>query len=89
MRQLKFFIGRPLDKLSQDLLALDRKQFRWVTGLLTGHYTLRWHLHIMGLSENSKSRKCGQEEESSYHISYSVNTQQWLGIDQRSLALHD
>jgi hypothetical protein len=65
MRQLKLFIGRPSDKLSSDLKALDREKCSIVTGLLTGHCTLRWHLHITtGLLESVMCRKCGQEEPS-------------------------
>jgi hypothetical protein len=33
---LKFFIGMPLNKLSRDLLAVDRKQYRLVN----------WPLHV-------------------------------------------
>jgi len=39
-----------------------------VIGLLTGHYTLRRHLHIMGLGNNPTCRKCGTEEETSVHV---------------------
>jgi hypothetical protein len=56
------FIVRPSDKLSMKLMALDRKQCRLVTRLLTGRCTFRWHIHIMGLSENAKCGKCGQEK---------------------------
>jgi hypothetical protein len=68
MRQSKLFIGWPSDILFRGLSALDRKQCRLVIGLLTGHCTLRWHPHIMGLLESAKCRKCRQKEESSYHI---------------------
>jgi len=37
-------------------------------GLLTGHNTLRRHLHIMGLSNDPTCKKCGTEEEISVHI---------------------
>jgi hypothetical protein len=37
MRQSKFFIGRLSDKLSWNLIIMDRKYCRIVTGLLTGH----------------------------------------------------
>jgi hypothetical protein len=62
MRQSVLFIGRPSDELSRDLLALDKKQCRLITGVSTGHYTLRQYLHIMGLSkalsaENLDGRK--------------------------------
>jgi hypothetical protein len=36
--------------------------------LLTGHNTLRRHLHIMGLCNDPICRKCGIEEETSVHI---------------------
>jgi len=41
---------------------------RVVIGLLTGHNTLRRHLHIMGLYNDPISRKCGTEEGTSVHI---------------------
>jgi hypothetical protein len=50
--ELKLFIQGNLENMSRDILALDRKQWRLVIGLLTGHCTLRWHLHIMGLPDN-------------------------------------
>jgi len=34
------------------LLSFNRTQSRAVIGLLTGHNTLRRHLHVMGLSNN-------------------------------------
>jgi len=37
-------------------------------GLLTGHNTLRRHLHIMGLCSDPICRKCRTEEETSVHI---------------------
>ena len=43
-------------------------QTRVVIGLLTGHNTLRRHLHIMGLCNDPMCRKCGTEEETSVHI---------------------
>ena len=45
-----------------------RKQSRVVTGLLTGHNTLRIHLYVMGLSNNPTCTKCGSEEETSTYI---------------------
>ena len=43
-------------------------QSRFVTGLLTGHNTLRRHLYVMGLTNNPSSRRCGAERETSFHI---------------------
>lgn len=56
-RQLEPFIERPLDKMSRDLLASDRKQRRLITGLLTGHCTLRRILHVVGFWESYVSRR--------------------------------
>jgi hypothetical protein len=50
------------------LLSFNRTQSRVVIGLLTGHNTLRRHLHIMGLCDSPISRKCGTGEESSVQI---------------------
>jgi len=50
------------------LLSFYRTQSRVVTGLLTGHNTLRRYLYIMGLSNNRICRKCGTEEETSVYI---------------------
>jgi len=41
---------------------------RAVTGLLTGHNTLRRHLHLMGLSDSPLCRRCGAKDETSAHI---------------------
>jgi hypothetical protein len=50
------------------LLSLTRAQSRVVTRLLTGHNTLRRHLHLMGLTDSPLSRRCGAEDETSAHI---------------------
>ena len=49
-------------------LSFNRAQSRAVTGLLTGHNTLRRHLHLIGLSDNPLCRRCGAEDETSAHI---------------------
>jgi hypothetical protein len=48
MRQLEPFNEGPSELLSRDILALDRQQCRLMIRLLTGHYTLKQHLNIMG-----------------------------------------
>jgi len=48
-------------------LSFNRTQTRAVIGLLTGHNTLRRHLHVMRLSNNPTCRKC-TEKETSIHI---------------------
>jgi hypothetical protein len=49
-------------------LSFNRTQSRAVTGLHTGHNTLRRHLHLRGLSDSPLCRRCGAEEETSAHI---------------------
>jgi hypothetical protein len=49
-------------------LSLNRAQSSVVIGLLTGHNTLRMHLHIMGLLDGPLCRKCGAGEETSAHV---------------------
>jgi hypothetical protein len=41
-------------------------QSRVVTGLLTGHNTLKRHLYIMGLIDSLACRRCGAEETSAH-----------------------
>ena len=47
-------------------LSFNRTQSRAVTGLLTGHNTLRRHSYLMGLSDSPLCR-CGAEDETSAH----------------------
>ena len=50
------------------LLSFNRTQSRVVIGLLTGHNTLRRHLHLMELTNSPLCRRCGVEEGTSAHI---------------------
>jgi hypothetical protein len=43
-------------------------QSRVLTGLLTGHNTLRRHLYIMGLINSPLCRRCRTEEEMSAYV---------------------
>jgi len=67
-RQARELILGPDLAMGARLLSFNRTQSRVVIGLLTGHNTLRRHLHIMGLGNDSICRKCGTEEETSVHI---------------------
>ena len=49
-------------------LSFNRTQSRVVTGFLTGHNTLRRHLHLLGLLDRPLCRRCGAEEETSAYI---------------------
>ena len=48
-------------------LSFNRTQSRAVSDL-TGHNTLRRHLHLMGLSDSTLCRRCGAEDETSAPI---------------------
>jgi len=67
-RQARELISGPDLAIGARLLYFNRTQSRVVIGLLTGHNTLRRHLHIMGLSNNPTCRKCDTEEKTSVHI---------------------
>jgi len=49
-------------------MTFNRIQSRAVTGLLTGHNTLRRHLCLLGLHDTPFCRNCGVGEETSAHI---------------------
>jgi len=67
-RQTRELISGPDLATGARLLSFNRIQTRAVIGLLTGHNTLRRHLHVMGLNDNPNCRKCGTEEETSVRI---------------------
>jgi hypothetical protein len=67
-RQARELLSGPDRALRAQLLSFNRTQCRVVFGLLTGHNTLRRHLHSMGLCNDPICRKCGTEEETSVHI---------------------
>jgi hypothetical protein len=50
------------------LLSFNGIQSRVVTGLPTGHNTLRRHLYLVGLMDSPLCRKCGTEEKTSAHV---------------------
>ena len=49
-------------------MTFNMTQSRVVTGLLTGHNTLRRHLYLLELLDSPLCRKCGLGEETSAHI---------------------
>jgi hypothetical protein len=67
-RQAWELISGPRIAAKTGLLSFNRTQSRVLIGLLTGHNTLRRHLHIMGLRDSPLCRKCGAEEETSAHV---------------------
>ena len=67
-RQAREFISRPSLGNRAKFLTFNRIESRAVTGLLTGHNTLKRHLHLLGLLDSPLCRKCGVREETSAHI---------------------
>jgi len=67
-RQAQDLISGPDPARGARLLSFNRTQTKVVIGLLTGNNTLRRHLCIMGIGNNSICRRCGTEEENSVHI---------------------
>ena len=61
-------IWGPIPTVNTRLLSFNRIKSMVVTGLLTGHNTLRSHLHIMGLMDSPLCRRCGVKEEISAHV---------------------
>ena len=62
--QAREIISGPSLGVKATFLSFNRTQSRPVTGL-TGHNTLRRHLHLMGLSDSPLCRRCGAEDETS------------------------
>jgi hypothetical protein len=68
-RQAREQISGPCLGAKFRFLSYNRTHSRAVTGLLTGHNTLRRHfLHLLGLLDSPPCRRCGAEEETSAHI---------------------
>jgi len=55
-RQAREFISGPSQGTRTKFMTLSRIQSRVVTGLLTGHNTLRRHLYLLGLSNSPLCR---------------------------------
>ena len=67
-RQAREPISGPCLGAKARFLALNRTQSRAVTGFLTGHNTLRRHLHLLGLLDSPLCRRYAAREETSAHI---------------------
>jgi len=68
LRRARKLISGPCPSTRIKLLSFNRNQFRVVTGLLTGHNTLRRHLCLLGLLDSPLCRKCGVKVKTSAHI---------------------
>ena len=67
-RQARELILGPSLSAETSLLSFHRIQSRVMIGLLTGHNTLRRHLHLMGLTNSPLCRRCGVEDKTLTHI---------------------
>jgi ribonuclease HI len=70
LRQSKLFLDGPVKKTkSRELISLERTKLRTVVGLFTGHSTLLRHMHKIGVQKDSPTcRRCGEAEETPFHI---------------------
>lgn len=67
MRQAKKFIT-PARAKAKKLLELNKSELRILTGLLTGHAPVRYHLKIMGQIDTDTCRYCQVETETTEHV---------------------
>ena len=67
-RQAQESISEPCLGAKAMFLSFNMTQSTAVTGLLTGHNTLRRHLRLMWLSDSPLCRRCGAQDETSAHI---------------------
>ncbi|KAJ8983675.1 hypothetical protein NQ317_003463 [Molorchus minor] len=52
----------------KELLSMNRRDIRMLTGLLTGHCHLSRHLQLIGIAEDPECRWCLKDEETSSHL---------------------
>jgi hypothetical protein len=67
-QQSKVLMRYPLPSRANELLAMNKFRLRAAVGLLTGHTSLRAHLHKLGYTQGQKCRLRGYEKEDSVHI---------------------
>jgi len=62
------FLQVPNKRLTRFAMGLSRKHLRIITGLLTGHVAVNRHLTVMKIRTDPLCPKCGEEEETAYHL---------------------
>ena len=67
-RQSKEFLVGCSKKNTRFLLGLGRTRLRVLVGILTGHTSLNYHLHKMGIVNDPICRGCGLEPETARHF---------------------
>lgn len=68
-KHCKGLIRKPSKNIATQALGLKKSDLRIVMGLLTGHCTLKKHMHKMGIHlESTECRLCGLSEETAWHV---------------------
>jgi hypothetical protein len=67
-RQSKVLMRYSLPTRANELLAMSRLRLKAAVGLLTGHTSLRGHLHKLGHTKRQECQLCGHGKEDSVHI---------------------
>ncbi|CAH1969569.1 unnamed protein product [Acanthoscelides obtectus] len=81
LRQARELIEGPSAKDERFCLSLDRANLRLLVGLLSGHNTLRRHLHVMGVAEDPLCERCGVEEETSALVLCRCEALNYTGVN--------
>jgi RNase H len=67
--QAKQFIVEPFsDAEAKRLRSLKKYELRCMVGVLTGHFYFNKHLHKMGLSPSPICERCGEYEDTAFHL---------------------
>ena len=67
-RQAKLLLGNYQSKRAKQLISMNRKQLRILTGFLSGHCSLNGHLAKIGIKESGLCRFCKIDTENPAHI---------------------
>ena len=67
----KHLINGPCSNQTEELLTKNRMQLRIITGLLTGHFPVKKHLHTIGkVTGDLNCRLCNKVPETVEHVIY-------------------
>ena len=67
-RQAKVLSEGPNWKLTRTALRLNRREIKFLVGLLTGHTIINRHLSIMGIRTDPLCSACGEKEETLHFL---------------------
>lgn len=66
--QTKKFITIQSDKVTKQLISLDKQTVRIAVGILTGHAKVNYYLKKVGIRDDPDCRLCGRAEETTSHL---------------------